>query len=304
METFDREKEQNRFQRELARHQTKIMIDNIQHIHAAINETLLPSKAHTTLVQHILAAIKKVLHVAPPQDVEASIASETLEVIQRVFWKEYFDKNSRKIHKKYLEVKDLHKELQIMDRDCQFAQSTIPFLMMNKTFEKTLQEKLSGEILVDLFGNGETGLADIENIPMKHLMHVDIRVPHDLPNTHERSYIQSDALSFVSLLPDNSVHYFINAIDDAVLGQTYAHFGKNHKAISKQKQEAYDSYFVKLTQEIQRTMKKGWLLFGTQNDRSQQFWQWLSDKYEAYYQSHSPARARSNTLSKIYIYEK
>lgn len=151
----------------------------------------------------------------------------------------------------------MHKQFKIMDRDCQFSQSTIPHLMLNKTFSETLNKKLSGEILVDLFGNGETGLADIEDVPMKHLMHIDIRVPHNLANTDKRSYIQSDALSFISLLPDDSVNYFINAIDEVVLGQEYAYYGKNHKEINQQKCEVYQQYFIKLTEEIQRTMKKG-----------------------------------------------
>jgi hypothetical protein len=280
------------------------MIENINKIHAAINESLPPSEERKNIVQNILANIKKILRINSSKEDKENIDDETLKIIQKIFWEKYLSKNLKKIHKKYLDVKDMHKKFKIMDRDCQFAQSTLPFLMMNKTFEKIIQEKLSGEILIDLFWNGETGLANIEDIDLKHLMHVDIRIPHRLSSTDKRSYIQSDALSFISLLPDNSVNYFINAIDEAVLGQEYLRYGENHKEINKKRQQIYEWYFIKLTEEIQRTMKKGWILFGTNNDRSQQFGKGLSDKYEEYYQADNPLCARSSNLAKTYIYEK
>lgn len=85
MNTFDLEKEINRFQRELVRHQTKMMIENIKNIHATINESIPPSKERKNIVQNILATIKKILHTNSSKEIEENIDSEALEVIQKIF---------------------------------------------------------------------------------------------------------------------------------------------------------------------------------------------------------------------------
>jgi hypothetical protein len=117
------------------------------------------------------------------------------------------------------------------------------------------QEKLKDQVLIDLGGGHKSLMLDFaERSGVAEYINVDRYMPGLKDNTyldvaeteqeHTRAQaVQSDILYFASRLPDNSVNFTINGIDDMVIG--------NHK------------YQSALAQEMMRAALPGGLIFGT-----------------------------------------
>lgn len=104
----------------------------------------------------------------------------------------------------------------------------------------------------------------------KKIIHVDLGNKDKNNITYRKideSYIKDEALRFIALLPDDSVHYVLSWIDDCII-KWDTDYGKR--------------YLDFLSSEIYRTTKKGGIVTGIDFDRNQLLGdKWLKKVWES-----------------------
>lgn len=117
-----------------------------------------------------------------------------------------------------------------------------------------LSQKLKDEIVVDLgCGSSDWGAGAIEQFNPSIYVGVDKYAGENILTqtdwyTGERemqmktAFIEQDALVFVSMLPENSVNFMMNGIDDVIIPD--------------------EEYWESIEKEVQRSLKPGGIIFG------------------------------------------
>ena len=204
---------------------------------------------------------------------EAGVSEFTIQTLAQTFWVEYLEHNHQRMITRWDNSKKLIDDIHMQDsgRTSPFDKIIVTDWFMQEPFNKQLKEhnvdklpfisKTNDVILIDLFSQWRVDLLPIKldehprnaAISKEHsineylfnptqVLYVDLH-NDDWQKTCTRegdskaitqSYVKSDALQFVSLLPDNSVCYLISGFDDYVI-KSYMPLGAKYlEALNQQ----------------------------------------------------------------------